>query len=476
MPEKALNDPQALKEALEAAWAEYKARVEEGGDPQTLYRERVWPLLLALWRAEPPVHPGRQTFALSIHTLGTSPEAAIQAILGTGAEEVYVFHTEETRRFLPRLREETGKEVYPLEIQKSDVAAIYRKVRELLEKRPEALVALDVTGGTKAMSAGLAAAGFFFQRFFPGVRVVYVDSGEYDVKLRRPRAGTERLIVLPNPHEVVGEVDALFAKELYAKEDYGGAARYFSGLVGKTGDQAYTLYAMLAEMYAAWQALDFKEAARKGQTLQRALEKDTWLQHPLGQHLSRLRRQVELLEAAAEFLSTKDLGKQRGVLGVAATLLHLSERTAKKQPVLAALYAYRALELLLQERLYRFDRRRAETPNLSPEEEAALRDELAALLPDTDEIRVGPKLGLLEVLAFLRVLGDPVLKKKGVKELQGLAGVLKARNQALLIHGLEVPSEKQVKQVQTALRVLLGALQEELAYRTDLKTIPLERV
>jgi hypothetical protein len=186
-------------EPLEELWLRYKEAVRAGGNPQALYQEMVWPALLERWRREPSVYPTRQAFAVSVHTLGTSPEATALAVLGAGAEQVYVLHTAETARLLPRLREDTGKDLYPIEIGKSDVAAIYREVKRLLERHPDVPMALDLTSGTKAMSAGLAAAGFFFQRFFPQVRVVYVDNEDYDPELRRPRAGTERLVVLPNP-------------------------------------------------------------------------------------------------------------------------------------------------------------------------------------------------------------------------------------------------------------------------------------
>ncbi|MEN2981670.1 MAG: hypothetical protein ABDH20_03500 [Thermus sp.] len=287
-----------IREAMTEAWARYKEAVASGGNPQALYQEVIWPHLLQLWREAPPVHPKRAPFKASIHTLGTSPEATILAILGTDPEEVYVLHTEESQRYLDRIEKETGKRIYPIKIGKSDVAAIYRVVRDQLEKFSSEPVALDVTSGTKAMSAGLAAAGFFFQRFFPKVRVVYVDNEDYDVELRRPKAGTERLVILPNPHDVVGEVDGLFALELYNKGDFAGAASYFQKLVGNTGNQSYTLYAQLAKGYAAWYALDFKEAASKLDGLLKRLEENPWLQHPLARHYARRERQATLLRAA----------------------------------------------------------------------------------------------------------------------------------------------------------------------------------
>jgi len=459
---------------LEALWLQYKEAVRAGGNPQALYQELVWPALLERWRREPSVYPSPQTFAVSVHTLGTSPEATAPAVLGGGAEKVYVLHTAESARFLPRLREDTGKDLYPVEIGKSDVAAIYREIKRLLEKHPDVPVALDLTSGTKAMSAGLAAAGFFFQRFFPKVRVVYVDNEDYDPELRRPRAGTERLVILPNPHEALAEVDALFAKELYGRGEFGKAAGYFGGMVGKTGDQQYLLYKMLAEMYHAWRTLDAQGAVRQGRALLGRLSENAWLQHPLNERRKTLEAQVALLEAVRRFLEARDFGEKAGVYGLAETLLRLSQEVGEGQPILAALYAYRALELLLQERLALLGRR-AEAPGLSPEEEGALREELARILRlSPEKARLGDKLGLLDLLAFLRLKGDPVVGAVPLSELQGLAGVLKARNEALLIHGFRVPTQKEVGQLQGLARRLLQDLEARSGVRgVSLDPVPL---
>lgn len=459
-------------EDLDALWERYREAVRAGGNPQALYQEMVWPALLALWREKPRVYPSPQAFAVSVHTLGTSPEATALAILGAGAERVYVLHTPESARFLPRLRQDTGKDLYPVEIGKSNVEAIYREVKRLLEKHPEVPVALDLTSGTKAMSAGLAAAGFFFQRFYPKVRVVYVDNEDYDPELRRPRAGTEKLRILPNPHEALAEVDALFAKELYGKGEFGQAAAYFGGMVGRTGNQAYALYALLAEMYRAWRALDFGEALKAGRKLLGQLSQNVWLNHPLNAQREALEAQVALLEAVDRFLKARDFALKEGVYGLARTLLHLAQEAKEEAAVLAALYAYRALELLLQERLALLGRR-AEAPGLSPEEEGALRKALAELLGVLpEEVRLPAKLGLLDLLAFLRLKGDEALGRLSLAELRGLAGALKGRNSALLVHGFDVPSPKAVEGIA---RLAQGLLQD-LEARTGLGPLSPEPV
>ena len=450
-----------MSEDLQALWEAYKQAVRSGGNPQALYREMVWPHLLARWREAPQVYPEPEAFAVSVHTLGTSPEATILAILGAGAEQAYVLHTKESAQYLDRLRVETGRPIQAIEVGKSDVTAIYREVKRLLDRHGDVPLALDLTSGTKAMSAGLAAAGFFFRRFYPKVRVVYVDNEDYDPELRRPRAGTERLIILKDPHEALGEVDALFAKEFYQKGEFTRAAAYFGGMVGRTGNQGWSLYQALTEMYAAWHALDFAEAHRKGKGLLSRLSENAWLDHPLNKNRASLRSQVDLLEVVSHFLKTQDLGRSEGVYGLARSLRLLSER--EERPVLAALYAYRALELLLQERLLARYGRRAEEPGLTPEEGARLRKVLSEITrKPEEEVELPQKLGLLSLLALLRALEDPLLSRKPLSELQGLAGVLQARNSALLIHGLDVPKEGQIKALKGLVQELLQDLEARL--------------
>ncbi|MDM7324581.1 MAG: TIGR02710 family CRISPR-associated CARF protein [Thermus sp.] len=463
-------------ENLDILWDEFKKAVREGGDANTLYRERVWPVLKEAWRKEPPVYPSPRKFAVSVHTLGTSPEATALAILGTQAEKVYILHTDLTAKYLPWLREETGKEVYPLKIGKSDVEAIYRHVKELLDEHRGKPVALDLTSGTKAMSAGLAAAGFYFQRYHPQVWVVYVDNEEYDSEVRRPKAGTERLVILPNPHEVLADVDALLALEFYGRGEFAKAEEIFGKMVGKTGDQAYTLYGLLCGMYRAWYALDLAEAVKKGRALLERLEQNVWINHPLNAHRKTLEGQVALLEAGQDFLSSQDPCRSLGALTVVETLLYLSERAKEASLALASLYTYRALELLLQERLCASLGLRAEDPALGPEDQEALKAELARILRvEVGEVRLGPKLGLLDLVALLRAKGDGVLGKWDLGSLQGLAGVLKARNESLLVHGFRVPSAKERDALNGLCQPLLQDLRNRLGNRVLVGPVDLDQ-
>ncbi|GIW25842.1 TIGR02710 family CRISPR-associated CARF protein [Meiothermus sp.] len=450
-----------LKQRIQQAWQSLKVQELEGTRAQELYNQTVWPLLLELWRQEPQVYPLRETFEVSIHTLGTSPEATTLAALGLGATEVYVLHTPESRRYLEQLQRDLGRSVYPIEIDKSDVTRLYQAVGEQVRRHPGKKIALDLTSGTKAMSAGMAAAGYFLQRVYPSLRVAYVDNDAFDPALRKPVAGTEKLILLPNPHEVLGDLDEHLAQELYKAREFGKAADRYNGLRRKTGQGSFEVYAALCEMYQRWYALDFEGALSNAGRLFGFFGQDAYRNHPLSRHAPRLKAQKEGLEAIVALLQSKNFTEQKGILWLAATLLQLGDERKKRQPVSAALYFYRALELLLQHRLA-VRGRSDDVPDLSPEEQEQLRRSLSGWLgKPLEEIRPVQKLGLLESIALLRHLGDPALGQFSESDLRGYQGMLQSRNKSLLIHGLEVSKGGDVEKLQQFARRLYQAAQEE---------------
>jgi len=462
-----------LKQQIQQAWQDLKTRALEGAGAQELYSQTIWPLLLELWRQEPQVYPLRENFEVSIHTLGTSPEATTLAALGLGASEVYVLHTPESRRFLEQLQRDLGRPVYPIEIDKSDVTRLYQTVGEQVRKHSGKRIALDLTSGTKAMSAGMAAAGYFLQRVYPSLRVAYVDNDAFDATLRKPVAGTEKLILLPNPHEVLGDLDEHLAQELYRAREFGKAADRFNALKDKTRQGSFDPYATLCTMYQSWYALDFKGALSNAQRFLDLLNKDVYRNHPLARHAQRLKEQKEGLEAITTLLNSQNFSDPKGVLWLSAILLQLGEERKERQPVLAALYFYRALELVLQHRLARHGRD-ADQPNLSPEEQNYLRQSLANWLDkDLDKIRPIEKLGLLECIALLRFLDDPTLTEFSEQDIRGYQGMLRSRNKSLLVHGLELSNKGDLEKLREFSRKLYQKTREEAGLHPAVEPVSL---
>ncbi|RIH89441.1 TIGR02710 family CRISPR-associated CARF protein [Calidithermus roseus] len=475
------NETEALKDQIKQAWDELKAqqqkvsKTQEPGsaEAQQFYAERIWPLLLELWRQEPQIYPLRETFDVSIHTLGTSPEATTLAALGLGASELYVLHTPESKSYLAQLQQDLGRSIYPIEIDKSDVTQLYQAVGEQVRKHPDKKIALDLTSGTKAMSAGMAAAGYFLQRVYPSLRVAYVDSDKYDATLRKPVAGTEKLILLPNPHEVLGDLDEHLAQEFYRAREFGKAADRYQALRRKTGQGKFEVYAALCEMYQRWYALDFEGASSNAQRLFNFLTQDAYRNHPLARHAQRLKEQKEGLEAIVALLKSQGFAEPKGVLWLTTTLLQLGEERRERQPVSAALYYYRSLELVLQHRLA-VRGRSDDDPNLSPEEQAYLRQALSDWLgKPLEQIRPVQKLGLLESIALLRHLGDPALGQFAEADLRGYQGMLQSRNKSLLIHGLEVSKKGDVEKLQQFARKLYQTMREEAKLALSVEPVEL---
>lgn len=463
-----------LRERIQRAWQSLKAQEVEGARAQQIYAQTVWPLLLDLWRQEPQVYPLRETFEVSIHTLGTSPEATVLAALGLGAPEVYVLHTPDSKRYLGQLEQDLRRQVYPLEIDKSDITRLYQAVGEQVRKHPGKKIALDLTSGTKAMSAGMAAAGYFLQRVHPELRVAYVDNDAFDPVLRKPVAGTEKLILLRNPHEVLGDLDEHLAQEFYGAREFGKAADRYQALRRKTGQGKFEVFAALCEMYQRWYALDFEGASSNAQRLFNFLTQDAYRSHPLARYAQRLKEQKEGLEAILALLKSQGFVEPKGILWLAATLLQLGDERRERQPVSAALYYYRALELVLQHRLA-VQGRSDDDPNLSPEEQAYLRQALSDWLgKPLEQIRPVQKLGLLESIALLRHLGDPALGQFAEADLRGYQGMLQSRNKSLLIHGLEVSKKGDLERLQQFGRKLYQKTREEVKLTPFVEPVSLQ--
>lgn len=452
-----------LRSELEAARKRLYERLHNGEDPQKAYEEEAWPALLALWREYPQVKGGvARGFDLSVHTLGTSPEATILAILGTRAREVHILHTADTKQHLEKIQKDAGVLVYPRQIDKSNVTTVYQAVEEILPSSREVRVAMDLTSGTKAMTSGLAAAAFFLQRVYSGIQVVYVDSEEFDTTLRRPVPGKEVLIRLPNPYEVLGNFQKLIGGELYQRGEFKSAEEVFREAHRNTGKGEFDLLARLSRAYWSWQVFRFAEAAGALKSLIGELEKDAWISHPLGRSLDTLRGQREGLEAMARLVEQKDLSQKEAVAWLASTLLKRSEET--DHLAMAALYAYRALELLLQHLALEAGQN-PESPSLGPEEDQAFERTLEELLGEKP--RRWERWGLLEILAYLKSKDHPALKGWDLKRLQGVKGALQTRNKLLLVHGLEVPQERSIRQI----RGLAYDLVRWLGHRVDVEPV-----
>jgi len=179
---------------LELPWQLFKALYVKDPEAANLfYLAEVLPRELRLLKeAFQREHPGAPQYASSIHTLGQSVEAPVIAAWLLGVQAMHLLATERTlpgvetiKQLLPEVR--VSHSLVPAE----DLDAVAKAAEEAAQRLPGPL-ALDMTGGTKVMAAGMTLAA---ERL--GAALYYVASRSKS-EFRRPLPGSERLVLVRN--------------------------------------------------------------------------------------------------------------------------------------------------------------------------------------------------------------------------------------------------------------------------------------
>ena len=485
-----------LNKQIREAWKLLKVELEEQKlDPVVVvrrYHELVWPLLLEKWRSDPPLRLANEFERpeVSIHTLGTSPEATALAAIALGADRVFILHTEETKQYLPFVEDALGAaRLMPRKVDKSDPVTIYKAGRDVIEQTGAESVAIDITSGTKAMTAGLAAFGFFVQAEMDRyrVRVYYVNNDRYDPILRRPEPGSEFLVELPSPIVAYGEVRRAKAAEHFRSENFSRAERLFRELHRDTRKGPYQSFAELAHVYYRWYALDFREAERTLDKLVSFLKKPEAHEDPLRERVEELSDQLEGLRKIITFLERCEkkasepclsaMAEVASVAWLVETLFHIAHREhVRGRHTLASLGFYRVLELLAQHKLAR----RGVHPHafnpepLGEETVVAMRTLLEEAVGGEPRMPgTGQGLSLLSMLVLLLALGEPVFQTME-DHLRGAYGYVQARNDSLLIHGFKTPTKKEADKLRDLVEQVLRAFRNEQETPTGVSVSPLD--
>ncbi|WP_353259939.1 TIGR02710 family CRISPR-associated CARF protein, partial [Prochlorothrix hollandica] len=234
---------------------------------------------------------------------------------------------------------------------------IYQKIREVYEKweRPTR-IAVDPTGGTKAMVAGCTLAGNLI-----GADLVYVSS-DYNTILRKPNPGSESLILLDNPYDVFGDLEFTKAQALFRQLDYSSSKIILENLEHKTSTpDRYKPLALLCSAYAHWDDLKIKDSVTDLRLSKDCLQRYLRLKTDstiLSSYPTILEQQIQTLENLD--LSLNELGENKTValskpnlyLPLMGTLRACAIRQEKRgKRDVATLLWYRLLELLSQQRL-----------------------------------------------------------------------------------------------------------------------------
>lgn len=407
-----------------------------------------------------------------IMSVGTSYEPIALNICLLQPDKIFFLCTEKTEQYMDKVVAYCGLSASRFQkaiVSETDPTGIYREIKQAYRswKQPDKLY-IDFTGGTKAMSAAAAMAGAMIN-----VQLVYVGSDEYLSDFRKPRPGSETLFYITNPLEVFGDLEIEKAFALFEKHNYSGARVRLEELKESVPDpnirQQLEFVYLLANVYEAWDALEFGSAYSHIVKLNRQLKRDrqTHGKFLLMDLAGRLEKQEQILEPLAgmeELLAQKkheEVMAQGKYMTPLMFTIYQNARIREEQEKLdmATLLFYRLLEMIEQSRLSHYNLYVSKMDYMHIKTDEAARPEwkdldakgiFDSLKQEYNEIKqklfknpgssyMPDKISLLDGFILLQALGDGISMQsngKHIDKLKRIRSMVSLRNNSIFAHGL----------------------------------------
>ena len=407
-----------------------------------------------------------------IMSVGTSFEPLVLDIRLNKPKKILFLYTEKSAAMLDKIVNYCNlsmKDIEKKQVNEVEPLDIYREIKAayLQWGKPEKLY-IDISGGTKAMSAAAAMAGAVID-----VQLLYVGSEEYLVDFRKPNPGSETLYYISNPLAVFGDLEIEKAFALFAQHNYAGASDRLEELKESVPDpelrQQLDFVYLLGRTYENWDALEFGEAYSYIRQLGKKLRRDKKLHSTfwLMDHEEQIGGQQQMLERLSQIPELLYQKKQMEVLQNLDYIVPLMftmyqsamVREEQEKYDMATLLLYRLLEMIEQRRLsksqlYVSDMRYEElaydckqTPELqnltAQERQAWLREEVNGikqqLFRKAGSSYLPDQISLLEGYILLLALKDPISLPAGTRpidRLKHIRAMVRLRNNSIFAHGL----------------------------------------
>lgn len=323
-----------------------------------------------------------------------------------------------------------------IDYDEMDLTTVYDTIKKHYSLFHNCKTVVDLTRGKRVMAAGAGIAAAFFD-----FDLVYIDEDWVD-DLKRGLPGTEKLVEVRNPLNVLGDLENSHAEYLFNTSAFTAAQTLYQNLRDKVIDpRESTIKYMLAQTYDYWDMFNFKAAQTK---LIELLGKMT--QYGMSTYLDHLKGNLEALKTLVKIQEMKKqeiLKNQQIVLHLAVDLYQNSvrrHRINRNDDALARLY--RILELVSQHRLaakYDIDTARVDTLKLKDLEETfkTLSKELYGVTKN-----IPSEVGLKDGHLLLYILRDALWERAEVKELSDLFSSIRTRDQSITAHGLDFVTAK----------------------------------
>lgn len=454
MKEEGLNDERIFSNIknLKQPVSEWEKMPRNKAETQEFYDSKIFPLTKDVFLANPKNRLNEQ-YDYLISTLGESPHPLILSILAINPKEkVFLLHTRETEKFINYIVEESGlchTKCKTIPINGSDVAELYRKMKELYPELEGKKIAIDITGGKKTMSCGASLAGFMM-----GAEIFYVDNYGYDSNLRRPKPGAEFLYKVKNPLEIFGDIELRSAIRLFNDYSYARAIDILKDLEEKVpDDRTIKLIRLLAETYDYWDELKFKDALKSMDELINLIQRyeSGGLKFEFQSYIERLEKQRRMLNNLCSMIEKTEKNKVTEEIlinteMVKALIFFLYTNAERRQHQgkfdTSALMMYRILELIMQRKLMKDYNINPDYPNydnlIIPKE--TILEEFNKEKGKIHKYKYNnlpSPIGLLDGYTLLKVLKDRVFC-----DIERLENIISERNKSILAHGFKPIEER----------------------------------
>jgi len=411
-----------------------------------------------------PVHPAAEEprRLCLLTSVGSTPEPVIECIKQLEPTHVCFFVSPQSREqtleqeIIPRLKSSKAQDrlSYSHYVETPDPESLeecYRVLRQAVPTllsgwhiNPDELV-VDITGGTKVMTASLVIATL---RYTP--RYYYVGSKSLEARTEnqngwRVRSGDERVIQAANPWQLYAEEELQQMAVLFDSGRFSVARELAEKIARMVHQEQRALYmgvCQAIEAYAAWDLFAYRKATNLmkqsiAKILPYALARDS-TSDPIARLGAQLKNHKDLLEklAGMSCLSKPELHRLQ-TLDLLANARRRGALEGRYDDAVARLYA--ALESLARDQLkdkYGIDNGSA-APEQIPE---SIRMDFVARYSRDGRLSFGLEASYI----LLAELGD-TLGLKYRQRSKELRNVLNARNQSRLAHGAQPVEESTFK-------------------------------
>lgn len=437
-------------------WIEMRRTAAAGdGEAERFYETVLFPLVRESFVQRFGKAFSGRYFAV-VFSVGTSWQPQVLTWSATRPVRGLFLCTEETEECLTKAIQLLGLRPDQFDkelVDSADPTPIYEAVKRFYLRwhAPSRRIAVDITGGTKVMTSGMAMAGGVL-----GLDLLYVANDEYLKALRGPAPGSERLTLVPSPLSVFGDLEEQEAFRLAQRHDWVAARQAAEALERRVPSPRFHALTLLATAYEHWDSFDIPKANQAMASFVQWADGIGWtslIPHWAVLARDRLVRQASLLKIVAESIAPADntstagrkaapraLEMREAAAGLVVTLLACAQRRAKRGMYdLAGLLVYRAVELMAQRRIHVHG---GDPAALSVDRLPAPFNEPTRLLEAVNErrARIGQasieqlprQPGAVMLYVILDVLGDTMVRGVSLRE---VVGFTEARNYSFLAHG-----------------------------------------